>query len=325
MANLPNIQKLTGVQKIFAFVLLGAAALGAIKLFNMFVAPHLLLFTKNIWLLLVTGGPLVLIALYVISNPFVIWGFFRTLSWKLTSWLIKQDPLSVMDRYVEYLEKKLKNLGLTINVLAGKKIKLDRNVNELQGKLESNLRLGNAAKIQNKTNEASTYGVKVSTDKSTLKTLMPLQARATKSLDFLKALSENWQFSIEKLKYQIEGKRTEYEIIKETTKGLKSAEDMINSDNEAARIYGMGLKELEEQVTQKMGYMEEFERKSKGAMSNISIEKQAMMDEGLAELEKYMDDGSLMLPDFSKLNGTNVEYEIVPGASKQLVDTFKFD
>lgn len=323
MTNLPNIQKLNGTQKLIALVMLGAVAFGGIVVFNKYVAPHLIDFTKNVWMLIALGAPLTFLTLYVISNPFVVWSFFKGLMWKLTKWAVKQDPLSIMDRYVEYLEKKLRNLGSTITILSGKKSKLDRNVNELQGKIEDNLRLGNAAKMQNKSNEASVYGVRVQTDKSSLRTLMPLQQRADKSLEFLKALSENWQFSIEKLKYQIQGKRTEYEIIKETTKGLKNAEDMINSDNEAAKIYGLSLKELEESVTQKIGYIEEFERKSKGIMSSIGIEKQAMMDEGLAELEKYMSGGELLLPDYSKSSITTLEYEMVP--PKKLVDTFKFD
>jgi chromosome segregation ATPase len=216
-----------------------------------------------------------------------------------------------MDRYVDYLRKKLTGLNATITVLVGKKSKLDRNVASLQEKIEQNAKLGAAAIKQGLQNEASAYGVKVQTDRNTIGLLLPLQMRLNKSLDFLTALSENWKFGIEKLEYQIQGKRTEYEIIKEATKGLKNAEDFINSDNEAARIYGQSLKALEESVTQKIGYIEEFERKSKGLMSSISIEKQSIQDEGLRELEKYMKDGNLVLPDFSKLADGDLAYEMV--------------
>lgn len=297
-------------QKVFAGMLLIGAGYLAVNLLNT-VIPPINQLLKNIWTLLLYGVPLTVIAMYVVSNPLFIWGLFKTLSWKLTAWIVKQDPLSVMDRYVDYLTDKLRSLHGTINILRGKKEKLDRNVSELEKKIKENLRLGEAALKRNESQAASTFGVKIQTDKNTMMILKPLQSRVNKSLDFLQALSENWEFGIEKLKYQIHGKRTEYEIIKETHRGLKNAEDFINSDSEAAKLYGYGLKALEESVTQKVGYIEEFHRKSKNIMSAISIEKQAIHDEGLKELEMYMEDGKLTLPDFSKLSD-EIQYEMLP-------------
>jgi hypothetical protein len=151
--------------------------------------------------------------------------------------------------------------------------------------------------------------------------LEPMQQRADKSLKFLNSLAENWKFGIEKLEYQIAGKRAEYEIIKETTKGLKSAEDFINSDNEAAKLYGMSVKALEESVTQQIGYIDEFEKKSKGIMDNIAIEKQSIKDEGLAVLEEYMNNDNLKL-DFSSQAIQDISYETIP--NKTTTPKFKF-
>lgn len=309
---LPSADKTNGVQKFLALGLLGALGYGAVLLLNK-VIPPINMLIHNMWQLLLWGGPLALIIIYVVSNPLVIWGFFKTISWKLTSWLIRMDPLSVMDRYVDYLTKKLSDLQGTITILVGKKTKLDRQIGSLKERIENNLQLGQASIKQGKKDVASVYGTKIQTDKSTMTLLMPLQIRIDKNLEFLKALSDNWQYGIEKLKYQIEGKRSEYEIIKETTRGLKSAEDFINSDNQAARLYGQGLKELEESVTQKIGYIDEFTRKSKPMMDSITVEKQAVQDEGLAELESYMQSGKLNMPDFSNIGGiTDLAYETVP-------------
>lgn len=89
-----------------------------------------------------------------------------------------------------------------------------------------------------------------------------------------------------------------------------------------ARIYGQSLKALEESVTQKIGYIEEFERRSKGLMSSINIEKKAIQDEGLKELEKYMKDGNLVLPDFSKLADGDLAYEMVKPKSSGNTNEF---
>lgn len=321
MININSGDKTNLPQKVFAFAILGALGYGAVLLLNS-VIPPITELVKNIWQLLLYGMPLALVILYVVSNPLMVWGFFKTLSWKLTSWMIKLDPLSVMDRYVEYLRKKLVGLNNTVSILTGKKSKLDRNIADLKSKIEHNAKMGASAISQGLQNEASAYGVKVQTDRNTIGLLLPLQTRLDKSLEFLSALSDNWKFGIEKLEYQIQGKRTEYEIIKETTKGLKNAEDFINSDNEAARIYGQSLKALEESVTQKIGYIEEFERRSKGLMSSINIEKKAIQDEGLKELEKYMKDGNLVLPDFSKLADGDLAYEMMKPRSSSNTNEF---
>lgn len=318
MVQLPNsIQRLTGPQKIFAYALIAAAGFGVLKGFNHFVLPELdyLLSPKHMLWTFPCAAISAYAIFYVVTNPRIVWGFFKTLSWKLTAWLIKQDPLSTMDRYVDYLKIKRSQLIKAIQVLTGKKIKLDRTMSELQDHVNENLRLG-AAAIKTKGSsspEASMYGVKVRTDNSTLQMFQPQKLRVDNALAFMNSLDENWKFSIEKLEYQIEGKRREYEIIKETAKGLRSTEAFLNSDNESARAYGIALKALEEEVTQSAGYISNFMDRSKDIMSAITIEKQAIKDEGLAELEKYMQNGKLLMPDFSKIGGvTDLEYETVP-------------
>ena len=104
MININSGDKTNLPQKVFAFGILGALGYGAVLLLNS-VIPPITQLMKNIWELALYGIPLALIVLYVVSNPLMVWGFFKTLSWKLTSWMIKLDPLSVMDRYGDYLRK----------------------------------------------------------------------------------------------------------------------------------------------------------------------------------------------------------------------------
>lgn len=312
MANLQSSinDKTNGFQKVIAFGLLAAVGYGVVKLLNN-VLPSINELLSNIWTLLMYGVPLAIIVLYVASNPMFIWGLFKTLSYKLTAFLVKMDPLSVMDRYVEYLRKKLTSLGETITVLRGKKNKLDREIATREANIRENTKLGKASIKVGDNKQAGLYGIKIQSDQSTVDNLKPLQIRAQKSLDFMVELEENWGYAIEKLEYQIAGKRSEYEIIKETTKGLKTADDLINSDNEAARLYGMSVKALEEQVTQQLGYIDEFERKSKDVMSSMKIEKQSNQDEGLAIIEEYMKDDKVKL-DFS--GAESIPFEDVPGS-----------
>lgn len=309
--------KTNNVQKGLAFVILAGLVWGVVTLLNA-IMPSINELLENIWVFLAYAVPLFLVGGYILTNPLVIWGLLKTLSYKLTSWIIKMDPLSVMDRYVEYLRKKLASLLLTIQVLVGKRSSLKRQIADLEKNIDANGKKGAAALEQGKTKDASLFGIKVKTDQNTLAMLRPLEARMDKSLNFLQLLAENWEYGIESLTYQIEGKRKEYEIVTATVKGLKTADDFINSDNEAAKLYGMGLKALEEDVTQKIGYIEEFERRSKDIMSGIEIEKAVIKDEGLKELEKYMQSNDLLLPNFETREIQDISYQTINSSNGQV-------
>lgn len=295
--NLPSSlqDKTTGWQKLIAFGIMGGVAFSVLKMLAL-ALPTILLAAQSLFWLAIMAIVFGLPTLYIITNPLVIWGGFKTLSWNFTKFLIKMDPLSVMDRYVDYLGKKLNGLNEAIVGLSGKKEKLQRKIDNLNSNIRDNQKLGKAALEQGQKAAAGTYGVKMTTDRGTLTLLSPLLQRADTNLTLMQNLSENWATSIEQLKYQIGAKREEYDIIKDTFKGLKTAEDFINSGSDAAKLYGQSVIELENSVTAKIGYIDEFERKSKSLMTNISIEKQANMDSGLAELQQLMEGGQLELP-----------------------------
>lgn len=307
-------------QKVIAGILMAGVVLGILYGSSLIINatfPSITEALKNIWVLLGYGIPLTFLGLYIYQNPWAIWNVFKTISWNITKVFIRMDPLSMMDRCVEYIRKRRKNLGYSIEDVTGARIKLDREVTVYEEKITTNLGLAAAAKKQNKLAEAGTFMVKVKTDEAIRNKLVPLQHRAIAALKLMGAVAENWDTQIEQLTYQIAGKRAESAIINETYKGLKSAEDFINSDNEQARLLGQSIIELENQVTAKMGYMEEFERKSKAIISNMSIAKQADMDAGLAELEEYMRGDTLMLPDFSQTPTVDAQYETVSSGKRK--------
>lgn len=314
MINLPTSDKTNGFQKFIAFGLMGAVVWAGIKAFN-YMAPTLIELMKNIWWLVGLGTPLALIVLYVVSNPLVIWGFFKTISWKLTSWLINMDSLSVMDRYADYLTKKLRNLNSTKTQLNAKKIDLRRSMVVLQQNITDNLKKGDAAIQLNRGTEAAYFGTMVRTDENTLKLYQPIYERMVKNLEFLDELSENWDFSIKQLRYTIDGKRKEYVTLKATAAALNQAKEFASGDSDARRLYDESVKALEENVSRKIAAIDEFEKTSKTVMGTIRIEKKMIQDEGLKAIEAYRKNGELLLPDFSKV-GESIAYEDVSNSSK---------
>ena len=286
-------------QKILTWGLMIGTGFGAIKLFNA-IAPDIIWFLENVWAIVAFGTPLALIGGYILLNPKFVWGIFKTLSAKLTAFIIKMDPLSVMDRYVENLTEKLASLNNTIVILNGKKEKLDRQIASLNNEVQKYADLGKSALKQGNEMQARLYGQNMVSLQGSIKLLTPLSHRVDKNLLLLTSLAENWDMSIRSLKMEIKNKRAEYEIISQTFSGLKSAEDFLGSDSEEARIYGQSLVALEESVTQKYGYISEFERKSKPIMEQMAIEKGAVGEEGLRQLEAMIKGSDLYLPSFDE-------------------------
>ncbi len=295
-------EQTTPVQKGIAILLMAGCVYAIAVVINTFL-PTILEAMKNIYYLIFLGTPLVLVTLYVVTNPFMVWAFFKTLSWNLTKFLIKMDPLSVMDRYADMLENKRNNLEEVRVGLEGKKVKMDRMIKDLQSDIQENLAKGKAAITQGEQQIASLAGTKVATDQQSLALYMPIYEKLVKNTEYLSELSENWKYSIEKLRYTIERKREEYANLKDMAAALNQADEFTNGNTEASKVYNESIKQLETTTSQYIARIEDFEKNSKDILGNIRVERQAVQDQGLAQIEQYMKSDALMLPDFSTMLG----------------------
>lgn len=306
--QVPNLDTQGFLEKYFKYVIFAAIGVVAFKFWGSIVPFVLKTLEDTVMTGIYLAGITAVSGFLWYKSAFVI-STYKNICNYIEDFFVNKDPLSYMDRYVEYLTKKMQNLNSTIVVLSGKRTKLQRRLEDLQKKVEENKRLGNAAKKIGDSKAASLYGIKIQRDVESIELFTPMYDRANKYLKFMSDLYENWKYSQEGLVYQIQSKREEFELIKETVKGLKSAEELIGSNSAEAQLYGKSVKALEERATQNIAYIEDFEKRSKDIINGITIEKQAAMDEGLKALEEYMGDSKVFLPNF---NVQDVEYEEVP-------------
>lgn len=244
-------------------------------------------FAAMVVVVLAVGLPI----LYVLQNPAVVSMWWRGICRKITGAFIKLDPLSFMDSFVEKLIEKRGNLQRVKTMLEGKKIKLERKINELMKAVDRNMKEAVAAKNLGKNDHAAMLSRKAKIDTESVRMFQPMLDRMNKYITWFDKLVENWGIQIEGTKYEIDQKRIEYEMIKEMHKGLSAAEIFANSDNEQVQIFQMSVKALEESVTQKIAYIDDFEKRSKSMMDGIDIERQMMTDDGLRMLEEFERNG----------------------------------
>lgn len=241
--------------------------------------------------------PIAFVVGYVLLNPMFVWMSYLGIVRKITSFFIKMDPLSYMDSYADLIESKLRKLrDIVIVSLLGKQKSLQRLINEAKDTATKEAKLGLAAREIGNKNQMALHGNAVANAKSTVDTFTPLLNSLNQKIDFLQKLAENWDYSAQQLRQTIDVKRREYQVLSTTVAGLKEAESWINSDNEAARVYAESVKALEENVTQKLGYIDQFESNSKGLMETMALEKEVRTTDGIAALDAFDENQQFFLP-----------------------------
>ena len=274
--------------------IMGALIFGGIKLFNL-VAPTLIEAFKNFWILALVGIPAIALVTYIISNPMVIWMGYKTLCRKLTSFFIKMDPISFMERYVDLLLEKRKGLQKSKENLLAKYKMLEREIDTLKKDADDKMKLARAAKNLGDEDTAALKSSMAAENIQSIDLYKPLYNRMKQNIDFLEKLDSNWGRSIEKLQFTVSRKKKEWETMNTMAKALGMAEEFAKGDTEASRIYNQSLIALEEKVTTKIAFIEEFENNSKNIMKSLDLEKAVMDEDGMNLLDRYMKDGNLFL------------------------------
>lgn len=292
------------LEKIIRLAIPAGLIYAGVLLFNAF-APTLIDFFNNFWHIVIVGAPAVFLALYVLQNPALLWMGYKTLCRKITSFFIRMDPLSFMDRYVDLLKDKRRGLQENKTKLKAKKIELERECESLKAQINEYLAMSKAAKATGDSRLSDLKSGLASTLKGSYDLYVPILTKMKTNLEFLDKLDENWGFSIEKLSLTVEAKRKEFTTLKTMAAALGAAEEFAKGDTEANRIYKESCAALEENVTKKIAFIEEFENNSKDVMKSMDLEKAMMSGEGLDLLAQYEEKGTVFLSDdYSKFEMT---------------------
>lgn len=285
------------------FIGIGALAFWGWGTISTFVAATL----QSTLLTIVYGVPLAILVGSIVFNPSAWWMGYKSVCKWITSMFIKIDPLSYMDRYADILSDKLDNLNKTKVELQGRKVSSERRIENLKTEVSEHQKRGAAALKMNDQSTASLEGSRLQGALDSIKTYTPNFERLTRSCLFLDTLSENLGVTVVKLREDIERKREEFIVLRDEAKALGQAEQFIKGDTEEGRVYQESLKALEYNVTQKIAYVEDFEKRAEPILRGIQVDNKMHNDEGIAALEAFMKNpNALNAPSF-KLNSTKVQ------------------
>jgi len=290
-------QKSPLLEKILKFAIPAGLIFGGLKLWNA-LAPTILKAAENFWLFIAMVVPAVALTLMVAFNHKTIWMWFTGFCKKITRWIVAMDPLSIMDGYLIRLRKKSKNLAATLLFLNGKKIELGRIIDKKTEEFTEFTRLAKAAQQQGVTTSAQANAQKALSCKKSVELYTPIFNKYQTSTKNLGEMQETWINTIDTLAYTIEAKREEFKTLKSMYNGLKSIEDLLSNGSPEAQLFAESLKALEADVSQKLAYVEDFEKKAQPLITDMKVKKQADQNDAMALLEELTKDNNLKLPNY---------------------------
>lgn len=252
-------------QKMFAFALI----IGFLFFIN-WLTPPLTYFIKNLYITV----PALLLIMYIVFNPYVVWNMFTTLSWKLTQKFIGYTKIEQLWKYHEYILSKVELVNSAEKNVGKQKILTANKIKDRQQSFNRNVKMGD--------------GIKAQADKALIDKLIPRLEQLTAQQESLQALYSLNKTQAENLKYSTETLVDEYKTMKEISGAADAANSVLGEDNSVeAKVYNEALTQLVDEAAMFASNIENFEFKVRPQLENAAKQEQFDNNEGAKLIEEY--------------------------------------
>ncbi len=298
---------------------------GAIFLGGLLIGGGLLLYTALPTLIALTANIislsvmlLVLAAIiYMVLDPkmrnLVGYMYKSVMRW-VTGLFVQIDPIGILKSYVDDLKNNLRKMNKQISQLRGQMHKMREIIVNNKRQIESNLDLASKAKEKNKQNIMILKSRKAGRLKESNMRLEDLYKKMEVLYRVLVRMYENSEIMMEDIKDQVEVKEQERKAIRASHGAMKSAMNIISGDKDKRYMFDMALEAIADDVSQKVGEMENFMEMSASFMDSVDLQNGVFEEEGMKMLEKWEKEGvSLILGDEKSnlLNQANNDGEVL--------------
>ena len=223
---------------------------------------------------------------------------YKSLMRAITGLFVQIDPIGILKSYVDELKSNLKKMNKQIIKIRGQMHKLKELILNNQKAISSNLDQASAAKEQKNKSQVILKSRKAGRLKESNMKLEDLYKKMEILYRVLMKMYENSEILKEDVADQVEIKEQEFKVIKASHSAMNSAMDIIRGDSNKKEMFEMALENIADDVSQKVGEMEQFMELSENFMQSIDLQNGIFEEEGLKMLEKWEKGGmSLILGD----------------------------
>jgi phage shock protein A len=269
-------------------IALAAIIGGGLIAFIKFLPWLIALASNTLYLIFLLGA--IGIILFLITNPQVratAGVAFQLIMKKLTSAVIKTDPLAILGLKVREMEENLEKVGESLTKLNQTKSSLERDINKNVSNIENSMKQaafaqksGAQDQIYLKTRQAGRL------QKSNM-TLKELFVKVETMHRVLTKIYKNSAVVIADTKDEIDITAKEWETVKAATSAMRSAMNLINGNKDKRAIYEEAYEVLSDDIANKSGELEQMLEMSESFMSNIDLQNGMLQEDGLKMLDAW--------------------------------------
>ena len=216
----------------------------------------------------------------------------------ITGLFIQIDPIGILKNYVDDLKDNLKKMNRQITQLRGQMHKLKEMIINNKKEIDNNLNLASKARDNNNNAVMVLKSRKAGRLKESTVRLEDLYKKMEVLYRVLGKMYENSQIMKEDIADQVEVKEQERKAILASNSAMKSAMNIISGNRDKKEMFDRALEAVADDVSQKVGEMEQFMEVSQGFMQSLDLKNGIFEEEGLKMLEKWENEGmSILLGD----------------------------
>lgn len=245
------------------------------------------------------------IILYVILDPKVrnlIWYMYKSFMRWITGIFVQLDPIKILESYVEYLYKNLREMNGHISRLKGQISKMENIINQNKKEMEQTLRIAEQAKKQGNKELVAINTRQFGRLKETNEKYNVLLTKMNLLYRVLTKIHKNSGYLIKDTENEVRMRKQEASAIKAGHSAMKRAMSIINGDPDKKMIFDMANEALVEDIHNKIGEMERFIEISGSFIDSIDLQNAVYEQEGLELLEKMEKEGVSFLLGDTNLN-----------------------
>ena len=268
---------------VLAALLVGAG----IVLYN--VLPTLITLAENT---LYLSGMLIALSMvvYMVLDPkmrnLVGFAYKSVMRW-ITGIFVNLDPIGVLKSYIEGLDSSLSKMDKQINQLRGQMHKLKELIVTNQREIQTHLKDATKARDAEKETQMILKTRKAGRLQESNVRLDDLYKRMESLYRILNKMRDASYIMSEDLKDQIFVKETERKAILASHSAMNSAMSILKGDPDKRVAFDMALEAIANDVSSKVGEMEQFMSMSDKIMKGIDLQNGVFEEEGLAMLDEW--------------------------------------
>lgn len=235
---------------------------------------------------LLTLGLIIFMAIDPKTRTLVSYMYKSFMRW-ITGLFIQINPIAILKGYVDDLKDNLRKMNRQINKLRKQMHVLKEMIKNNQKEIKSNMAMASKAKASNKNAQMILKSRKAGRLKDSNIKLEDLYRKMEVLYRVLGKMYENSAILVEDVQDQVMVKETERKALMAGHSAMKSAMNVIKGDNDKKAMFDAALEAIADDVSNKVGEMEQFMDMSESFMQSVDLQNGVFEEEGLKMLEKW--------------------------------------